>query len=154
MRPIPVTLLPIVLAACAPADDSGDNSAGTAAESDAGVETVTTTEPAKAPDLERTAWRVLGQDGAVYITFLDADGLYRDLRNGDPWRNGNWLRDDAGKLCFTPADEALTGECWKLKKPNTNGVMRASNDADKTIKLQQVTYVAPDDAPNDVEQAE
>lgn len=143
MRPFPMIMLPLLLASCAPADEG--NEAGEGAIVSVEDSGGSTDEGAgTAPDLERTAWRAEGADGAIYITYLDADGLYRDFRNGDPWRDGNWLRNDAGKLCFTPANEALTGDCWTLKKPNTKGVMRTNNGAGLSIKLQQVTYVAPD----------
>jgi hypothetical protein len=90
-----------------------------------------------------TAWRVVGEDGAIYTTFLDAEGEYRDMKNGDPWAEGTWERLADGRLCFTPSDEDRAGGCWSLGKHNTDGSMRVTSDAGREIELQQVTYLAP-----------
>ena len=151
MRAYSIVIIPLLLAACSPADMGNQSNESAAAEAESDVDGVEVEQPAKSPDLERTAWRAIAQDGAVFTTFLDENGRYRDFRNGDAWRDGNWRRNDDGQLCFTPTDENLAGECWKLKKPNSSGVMRATNNADLTIKLQQVTYIAPDDQSTEAE---
>ena len=153
MRAYSIVVIPLLVAACSPADTGNESNESAAAALEDGIDGGEAEQPgksadlAKSPDLERTAWRAIAADGAVYTTFLDPDGRYRDLRNGDAWRDGNWHRNDDGQLCFTPADENLAGDCWTLKKPNSNGVMRATNNADLSIRLQQVTYIAPDDQP-------
>ena len=38
----------------------------------------------------QTGWLSIGADGAVQTTFFDADGRYRDLRNGEPFAQGGW----------------------------------------------------------------
>lgn len=156
MRPLPILTVPLIsaliLAACSPADTGNESNEAAPIAADDAADVAEPTPvatpangPANGPDLARTAWRAIAADGAVYTTYLDEGGLYRDFRNGDPWRDGHWSRNDEGRLCFTPTDENLAGDCWKLKKPNNNGVMRATNNANLSIRLQQVTYIAPDD---------
>lgn len=96
--------------------------------------------------MAETAWRVLGEDGAVYTTFFDANGLYRDFKNGEALQSGSWEERDDGKLCFTPEEEDRIGECWELGKVDRDGMMKPVSDAGKTIELRQVTYMAPLDA--------
>lgn len=144
MRPPLIVVLSLVLAACTPAEvtNESDESAQPLASN---LAEAGDTEPANGPQLERTAWRAIAQDGAIYTTFLDQGGLYRDFRNGDPWRDGRWGRNDAGQLCFTPKDTSLTGDCWTLRTPGKNGTMRARNGSGLSIRLQQVAYIAPVD---------
>lgn len=93
--------------------------------------------------LAETGWRIVGQDGAVYTTFLDNDGTYRDLKNGEPFEQGKWERRADGELCYTPDAEDRAGECWTLETPDSDGTMRATSDSDLTIEARQVTYIAP-----------
>lgn len=98
-----------------------------------------------------TAWRALAADGARYTTYLDADGTYRDLRNGDPWQTGSWRYLDAERdrrLCFMPADENGIERCWEPGRM-TGETLRAKSDHGLTIELERVEYqppVEPDDA--------
>ena len=89
-----------------------------------------------------TAWRTVGEDGAILSTFLDADGRFRDFRNGDPMQEGSWDQPQEGRLCFTPEAEDRLGECWTLGKLRKNGEMRATSDTGLEIKLRQIAYVA------------
>lgn len=100
--------------------------------------------PAKMPTMTQTGWRVRGEDGAVYTTYLDADGSYRDFKNGDPLQVGTWEERVDGKLCFTPEEEGRIGECWALKPLDSDGMMQPVSDAGKTIDLRQVTYLPPE----------
>lgn len=104
-------------------------------------------DPDKADDsqlaLAETAWRVIGEDGAIYTTLLDADGTYRDLRNGDALQSGEWERKEDGRLCFTPEAEDRSGECWELGEQDKDGKLRATDSNDRAVELRQVTYIAP-----------
>lgn len=92
-----------------------------------------------------TAWRSTAEDGARYTTYLDADGTYRDIRNGDPWQSGSWSYRDGGKepeLCFTPDAENAVERCWKPGRMS-DGTMRAESDAGREIELERVDYFPP-----------
>ena len=128
-----------LISACAPQEDTadtGDEGAGeTAAKASA------TGKPA--PDtLIETAWRIRAEDGARYVTMFDADGTYRDLRNGDPWQQGTWDYADGpeGKqVCFVPEGENAVEQCW-LPGRIKDGVMIATGPAERRIELERVTY--------------
>ncbi|MEX0341943.1 MAG: hypothetical protein AB3N06_05105, partial [Erythrobacter sp.] len=95
-----------------------------------------------------TAWRAVAADGARYTTFLDPDGTYRDLRNGDHWQTGSWTYsgDTQGRiLCFTPSDENGVELCWEPDRMSGD-TLRAESDSGVTIELERVEYVLPDDA--------
>ena len=98
-----------------------------------------------------TAWRAISEDGARFTTYLDSDGTYRDLRNGDEWQVGNWRYDvEAGALlCFAPESENAAETCWKPGK--MRGEKLDATDADgRRIELHKVEYVPPaeeDDTP-------
>jgi hypothetical protein len=94
-------------------------------------------------DMAETAWRVTGEDGAIYTSFLDPDGAYRDFKNGDLWQTGQWKRVGDGRLCFTPDDEERSGECWTNDPPVDGGTMRTTSDTGRTVELRQVAYIAP-----------
>ena len=100
-------------------------------------------DPAQMPAMSLTGWRVLGEDGAVYTTYFDADGSYRDFKNGEELQSGTWDERNDGQLCFTPAVEHRIGECWKLGMVGSDKIMTPVSDAGKTIELRQVTYIAP-----------
>ena len=74
----------LALAACSPTGNTAGGTIGTD-----GLETVATTEPSSSRTVPEafssTAWRAIAEDGARYVTEIDPDGTYRDLRNGDPW---------------------------------------------------------------------
>lgn len=92
-----------------------------------------------------TAWRVIAQDGARYTTYLDADGSYRDLRNGDPWQTGSWRYfdgEEGKRLCFEPDDESGLERCWKPGRMSGE-TMRAESDSATTIELERVEYLPP-----------
>jgi hypothetical protein len=86
------------------------------------------------------------QQAIATPTYLDQDGTYRDLRNGDPWQTGSWRyseEEGSGKrLCLRPDDENGVERCWEPDRMR-NGVMRAENDAGTVIELESVTYALP-----------
>lgn len=98
--------------------------------------------------LPSSAWRVTGEDGAIYTTFFDADGLYRDMKNGEAWADGAWERLGDGRVCFTPSDESRAGACWSLGRESREGTMRVTSDDGREVELQRVTYIAPIDEPD------
>lgn len=158
MRITPLIASTLLLAACNPPQDGTANeiSLGADASNEAGGGE---DQGQQAPDAEQadeaaqpsgdelamanTAWRVTGEDGAIYTTFLDPEGQYRDMKNGEPWADGTWERLADGRLCFTPSDETRAGECWTLGKHKKNGTMRITSDSGRETLLQQVTYLAP-----------
>ena len=141
-----VLLAPLALAACTPGESAEPAPAST--EDAAAAATDAPDAPAGDPAPEAfatTAWRVVAEDGARYITYLDADGGYRDMRNGDPWQTGSWSYSDGegGKrLCFTPSAEAGVERCWEPGRMSGE-TMRAKGDGGLTIELVRVAYEPP-----------
>ena len=150
-----------VLAACSPDTPENEVAAGSALEvAEAGAASAESEGPALngedlPSDFARTAWRVEDEDGARYTTYLDEGGVYRDLRNGDPWHSGSWEVDEDGRLCLTPEtdDTASTdaGEedtaprtCWTPRGMDGDGGMIVQASSGKRVRLQQVDYRAPD----------
>lgn len=150
----------MLLASCTPPQDTGDPAGGAdggpqggnaGSAPDGGSEGSASDSEAEAPaepsanDLAmiNTAWRVTGEDGAVYTTYFDPEGRYRDTKNGEPWHEGAWERLADGRLCFTPDDQDRSGACWALGERKADGTMRARRDDGREIELQQVTYLAP-----------
>ena len=131
-----------LLASCAPPE--GDT--GTQDPNSQAVSSAPEPEGEPAPDnFYDSAWRVVAADGARYVTYLDAGGTYRDLRNGDPWQEGTWSHDEGpeGKvLCFVPDDEDGVERCW-IPGRVTDGTMVATNAAGRRIELERVDYVLP-----------
>ena len=107
--------------------------------------------PAERIVMAETAWLSVSQDGAVFTTFLDPDGRYRDLRNGEPAFEGAWAENPDGELCFTP-DSGLGG-CWRTGAPDDDGTMRARDDRGRDIVLKRITYLPPP-APEDEQGAD
>lgn len=156
MRINPLLASLVLLVGCgAPQDGAGNEVAITSGETDevsanggeatvepAEQETPVATAGASGVALANSAWRVSGEDGAIYTSFLDADGGYRDLKNGDPWQDGTWERLADGRLCFMPSDEGRAGDCWTLGKEKADGALPATSDAGRKVRLQRVTYIA------------
>ena len=137
-----------LLAACTPpADESGGETieapptdAASAVQQVEGPKG----EPAPAA-FSSTAWRVVAADGARYTTFLDPDGTYRDMRNGDPYQTGEWTHDVAGQgeLCFTPDGEDSTTRCWEPGRMRGE-TMTVTGGEDRRIEAERVTYRSPE----------
>ncbi len=134
-------------AACAP--QAGEQAASTEQEAAASDAPSTEGEQGEEfsavamPAMAQTGWRVLGEDGAVYTTMFDADGTYRDFKNGEALQSGSWEERKDGQLCFTPEAEDRIGECWEIGMVGGDAMMQVTSDAGKTIELRQVTYIAP-----------
>ncbi|WP_427964256.1 hypothetical protein [Altererythrobacter sp.] len=140
-RLLPIPAISLALAACNPPADSG----GVAAEQSATPEpSGTATSSAKPVTMAETGWLVVGRDGSILTTYLDADDTYRDLRNGQPLQTGQWTRSNDGELCFTPDAEDRAGDCWTLGKPGDDGTLRATDTAGLEIELRQIPYQAPE----------
>ncbi len=133
--------LSLAIAACAPEEEGGSDGADIASEtpSDSSAPTAASND---APMAE-TGWVAIGTDGAVYTTFFDADGTYRDFRNGDPVQQGSWERREDARLCLIPAGEQVRGECWSTSAVDDDGNMRSTDGTGRTIELKRVTYIAP-----------
>lgn len=137
---IPFSALALGLAACSDAEQVASEAAsGQAANSE------TSAEPgAELPaDYIQTAWRVIAEDGARYTTYLDANGRYRDLRNGDPYQEGDWESDSEERLCFLPDAENGARRCWAPERMGSDGEMIASGPGGREIALQRVDYAPP-----------
>ncbi|MEP2735508.1 MAG: hypothetical protein ABJP34_04345 [Erythrobacter sp.] len=139
----------VLLAACSqpqsseePANEQADNSE-TAGDADGNTGAKAPDAPVEMPVMTQTGWRVQGEDGSVYTTFFDADGTYRDFKNGEPMQAGTWEERVDGNLCFTPSTEGRIGECWALAPVDMDGMMKPVSDAGKSVELRQVTYIAP-----------
>jgi len=102
--------------------------------------------------MAETAWLSVSEEGVVYTTFLDPDGRYRDIRDGQIAYQGTWEQNASSELCFSP-DNAM-GACWEHGAPGLDGVMRATNRAGRSIEVKRITYTpraapAPSDAATD-----
>lgn len=149
-----------LLAACAgevesSEEPSNEEEASAPPVGDAQVEAAATEpivpSPAIPSEYTRTAWRVIGEDGARYVTYLDEDGRYRDLRNGEPYQEGEWEFGVDDRLCFTPDDEAALGECWEPERMSLDDELIMESDDGQRIQLSKITYRPPevDDKPSD-----
>ena len=93
--------------------------------------------------MAETGWLTIGRDGSVHTTQFDADGTYRDYRNGEFLQSGTWRRREDGLLCFTPASQDRLGACWETKGLEDDGTMRALDADGRTIQLRRVSYLPP-----------
>lgn len=139
------------LAGCTAPEESGD--ATEAPAEDASATGSESGGEASIIPMAETGWLTVGEDGAVFTTFLDAGGTYRDFRNGSPWQTGTWQRREDGRLCFVPDAADRVGGCWTTGELSEDGTMKATNQDDKAIELKRVTYLAPEAAESDNEQA-
>ena len=89
----------------------------------------------------QTGWLSIGADGAVQTTFFDADGRYRDLRNGEPFAQGGWEQRPDGSICFEPDEGA--GACWMTGAPDAAGEIIVTSTDGKAIAIRRITYMAP-----------
>ncbi|UYH54738.1 hypothetical protein N6L26_11940 [Qipengyuania sp. SS22] len=137
----------MALPACTPASDEGDSAALTPQQ-------VVSPSGEPAPEVfAATAWRAVAADGARYTTYLDADGTYRDLRNGDPRQTGSWSysaveRDK--RLCFIPTPATGVERCWEPGRMS-GGTMKATNDDGVSIELERVEYRPPAEPDTDTD---
>ncbi|QIQ87276.1 hypothetical protein [Erythrobacter sp.] len=139
-------IAPLLLAACEGAEvlspaDTATGGGGDGAE--AAAEPQAEEQSSEQVAMAGTGWLAVGADGSVYTTHFDADGTYRDYRNGEFVQQGEWQRREDGRLCFTPADEARLGACWETKGLKDDGTMRARDADGRAIELRRVTYLPP-----------
>lgn len=150
----PALVLAFALPACSPpesTDTQAEEPSTEGEESDAASETETQSElQADLPaEFIRTAWRIVAEDGARYTTYLDEDGRYRDLRNGDPWQEGTWENDGEDRLCFLPDAEGAVLRCWHPDRMEGRDSMIVSGENGVRIRLQRADYVPPADEEGD-----
>lgn len=143
MRSLSVIAALTLCAACSAPEEEGETPTGQATEAGA---TASEDAPAERVALSGTAWRVEGEDGAIYTTYLDADGTYRDFKNGEPLQDGSWEELSEKRLCFSPSSEEARGECWDREPQDSDGTMRATSDSGLTVELRQVTYIAANES--------
>lgn len=145
------TLL-LALPACAPPD--GDEAAPqdeVGEQSDAGQAPVaadTRLPPVEPIEMAGTAWSANDGDGAVYTTFIDPDGGYRDFRDGQLWQTGSWDQPGSNRLCYRPdnAGEDEDGRrCWTVRPPGEDGVMTAVDEDGREVVVRSVEYTPPED---------
>lgn len=134
-KALPLTLVLAAISACSAGDGGEDGSAEEASSGGAeesGDQTIA---------MAGTGWLTVGTDGAVQTTFIDADGRYRDLRNGTLLAEGNWQQRPDGAVCFEP--DAGIGECWTTSATSDDGTIVATDGDGKRIEITQVTYIPP-----------
>lgn len=132
----------VAIAGCTPADDAA-----------APANPASQTEPApqespralQIPDsFEGTAWRVAGADGGRYVTFLDAEGRYRDLKDGEPFHTGAWDRRADGSICFLPDGAETQRRCWTPDRMTDDGRMVVvGGEEGARVELEPGDYEAP-----------
>ncbi len=88
-----------------------------------------------------TAWLTVSREGFAYITFIDADGRYRDYRDGTLVYTGDWRENRERELCFAPDEGA--GECWGLSGLQPDGTLRVADEDGGEVLLRRVTYTLP-----------
>jgi hypothetical protein len=129
--------LALALAACADSAETGGSEGPAIVEVSEPVEP----EPVARIVLSETAWLSVSRDGAVFTTFLDPDGRYRDLRNGETIYSGSWFETPAGELCFQP-DTGGAG-CWAIGAPGDDRMVRATDGKGRDIALRRIAYAPP-----------
>lgn len=128
-------LLAAALTACAP--EGGDAST----DAVAGEQGDTTQDaPSSTLVLSETGWLTVGSDGAVQTTFFDANGRYRDLRNGQLVAGGQWELRPPRTVCFEP--DSGVGACWETGALDADGSATVTNGDGKAIEIKRVTYIA------------
>lgn len=136
-----------LLGACSDGSDQG-TALETPQQSVAQGGSATATPAAEPPPLpnefSRTAWRARDEGGALYTTFLDPGGRYRDLRNGDLWQQGAWEYDEDDRICFTPEAQDALDQCWRPERMDQSGRMIATSDSGRRVQLESVEYRRPE----------
>ncbi len=142
-------LLMLALGACAPSADNSNSAVPSSPAAAAMAASTPSADPAP-EGFAATAWRADAENGARYTTYLDPDGTYRDLRNGDPWQRGSWsyTAGDEARLCFTPEAEGGVRRCW-TPEPLSDETMAATDAQGRRIELERVEYAPPPEAPDD-----
>ena len=132
--------LVLAMAGCSPRSSAPDegNTANTGAS-----ESAPASDAPLPSDFTGTAWRSDGTDGARYTTYIDAQGRYRDWRDGQPWASGTWENSGNGAVCFTPDGDNVLRRCWQPDKMTADGTMTATAEDGHKIELTEVDYSPP-----------
>ena len=165
----PIWSSALLLAACsAPADDPASSALQPTGEAAADTVSERSSEIDLPEDFAGSGWRVQDETGARYITYLDADGRFRDLRNGDPFTTGAWEVDAEERICFMPdgpdgaddEDAEATSDmpgrpaqptlrqptlrtCWRPQRMASDGAMALIGPSGRRIHAMPVEYLAP-----------
>lgn len=135
-------ILALALTACSPtAEQDTAAQIATADNAEPEPEPTPTTSPAP-DDFTGTAWRSVAENGALFVTYLDEGGTYRDLRNGDPYQTGTWEYADDGQLCLTPEAEEAEGGCWEPGRMR-DGDLLTLTSGERRIQVTRITYEPP-----------
>lgn len=139
----------LALAGCTP-DDAGSEGPSEAeaseapSDAEAGEDTGAAATASRPMLVANTGWLSVGADGSVQTTFLDADGRYRDFRNGVVSDTGSWERRPDGAFCLQP--DAGKNACWTADRPAKDGSVVVSSDFGKRIELKPISYTPPAEA--------
>ena len=131
------------------ADTGVDAEGGEAQQAPATTPTDRPTEPIT---MAGTAWDANDSNGAVYTTFIDPEGTYRDFRDGKVWQIGSWDRPGGNRICFkpdNPVEEDGSRLCWTVRQPGEDGVMVAIDEDGREVTVREVEYVPPEDSPDE-----
>ena len=140
--------LSLTLAACA-AEDSATEAQDQASGDTAGAET---TLSAESLVMAETAWLSITAEGEVFTTYLDGNGRYRDVSDGEVRFGGTWEQNANRELCFSP--DQGEGTCWSHRAPGLNGTMRATAPDGRAIEVKKVAYTPPAPAQEAVAEGE
>ena len=130
----------LILSACESPEAAGGGESVTATEEGGDAEQSGSGEEIV---FSETGWLTVGADGAVQTTFIDPDGRYRDLRNGEQVAAGMWEQRRDGALCFEP-DQGV-GACWEPGNLEDDGSVIVTNGDGKNVEIKEVTYIPPAD---------
>lgn len=141
----------LLLAACSAPESEKD--AATSGEEGAEASPSSAISGSIPDEMGGTAWRTATESGALLTTYLDPDGTYRDLRNGNPYGTGSWAYTDGARgklLCFTPSAETDNGSeddetvepietCWETSRVR-DGKMVVTGPGAKRVELTSISY--------------
>ena len=141
MRTVLALLTGVALVSCTPAEEEpAAETEGTEAEP-AGAEDGADNVP---ESFAETAWISRSEEGARFVTYFDADGTYRELRNGDPRQTGEWsfAEGPEGKqICVQPDAGAGEKSCWQPDRMK-DGKLIVTGPEGKRVELQRADYSA------------
>ena len=124
----------LAVTACAGGDTTPEPETG----SDAEAKSTLSKESLK---MAETAWLSISADGEVFTTYLDSDGRYRDLHEGELRYSGSWEQNENSELCFSPDMGEVS--CWSHGLPRLDGTMRATTAGGRAIEVKKVAYAPP-----------
>ncbi|MEE4204881.1 MAG: hypothetical protein V2I39_01220 [Erythrobacter sp.] len=149
--PRPAALAALALVVALPGCSEPPSNSGGSATNAASAETEEEASSDESLAMAATAWLSVSDAGDVYITYLDPDGRYRDLKEGRLAFSGTWRQKAGGELCFTP--DQGTAQCWEHGAPGADRRMLATSSDGREIELRRITY-SPPPKDEEVEDAE